>query len=209
MTVSVILPVKDEPELPQFLLRLHSQIPFKHEVLVQREEGITFAVWKGLQKARGPIVVIMDGDGSHDPRYISQAVSLLNGKNVVLGYRKWNQYPFTRRFLSLACAWLTRNWLRLPYRDPLTAFIVGRKEAIKFEPKNGCKFALDIICGLDASCVVELPIIHKPGVNHKSKLKPIEGLYLLVQLVRLKREKLQSHKSCLGLASATNNQTQS
>lgn len=193
MVLSVILPVKDEPNLHQFLSNLHANIPFRHEVLVQREEGITYAVWRGLQNAREPIVVIMDSDGSHDPRYVRKAVELLDGKQVVLGYRKWNLYPFSRKVLSLACAWLTRHWLGLPYRDPLTAFIVGRKEAINFKPRNGCKFALDIVAGLEPASVVEMPIVHKPVANHKSKLKPIEGLYLLVQLLRLKREVLKSH----------------
>ena len=191
--LSIILPTKNEPNLPQFLSYIHKTVPFKHEVLVQREEGITYAVWQGIQKAKESIIVIMDSDGSHDPHYVRRAVELLDGKSVVLGYRKWNLYPFSRRVISLVCAWLTRHWLGLPFRDPLTAFIVGRKEAIRFQPRNGCKFALDIVVGLDPASVVELPIVHKPVGGHKSKLKPVEVLYLVLQLLRLKRELIKSH----------------
>jgi len=194
MLVSVILPVKDEPYAKQLQHDIHKVLGGNCEVLFQHEEGIANAVWHGINRAKGELVAVMDGDGSHSPLDLAVMVKSLEESpniDVIVGNRIINYYPFSRKILSLFCAWLTRNFLSLHLQDPLSALIVGKREAMQFNNFNGCKFLLDIVAKKPRNKVATYPVIHKPRRNHKSKLKPIEGVYLLKQLLRLKRESHQ------------------
>lgn len=182
----MVLPIKNEPHICEFVKELNRKLG-DVEVLLQYEEGISNAVWQGIQKARGDVVVIMDSDGSHNPNDVLPMLTLLNDDvDVVVARRVWNYYSLQRRIISYVCAWLTRNWLGIHLTDPLTAFIVGRREKLFFKPFKGCKFALEILVGLKPNRIREYAVCHVPCKNHKSKMKPQEGIYLLKQLWRLK-----------------------
>lgn len=194
MFVSVILPVKDEPYAEQLKREIHRFLGSNCEVLFQREDGIANAVWHGINHAKGQLIAVMDGDGSHSPFDLAMMVNYLEktpDKNVIIGKRFISYYPLQRKILSLFCAWLTRNFLHLDLQDPLTAFIVGKRNAMQFNNFTGCKFLLDIIAKNPRDKIATWPTIHKPRKGHESKLKPIEGIYLLKQLLRLKRESHQ------------------
>lgn len=192
MFVSVILPVKDEPYAEQLKYEIHKHLKgYDCEVLFQFEEGIANAVYHGIQRAKGNIIAIMDSDGSHSPLDLLLMVNYLEKSpkaNLIIGERFINYYPFHRKMLSHICAWITRNFLNLKVKDPLSAFIVGKKEAIQYNNFVGCKFLLDIIMKVPKDQIATFPVVHRPRNGHKSKLKMIEGIYLLKQLVRLKCE---------------------
>lgn len=186
------MPVKDEPFyvldsiIQQTRLALWT---FQHEILLQYEEGISTAVCHGIRRARGDIVAVLDSDGSHDPAHIPRMVDMVNEKtDIVVASRRWNRYSLHRRVLSMFCNWLARNFLGLHLADPLTAFIVGKRECMEFEPTKGCKFALEILARTPKTRIAEIHVAHIPRKGHKSKLKPMEGIYLLEQLLRLKNE---------------------
>jgi len=71
--ITVIVPVKlPEPFLETLKEEIHEELyDVPHEILIQTEEGLRYAVRKDIEKARGEIIVVMDADGSHSP--ISQA----------------------------------------------------------------------------------------------------------------------------------------
>lgn len=193
MLVSVILPVKDEPYAEQLRYEIYKHLKgYECEVLFQHEEGIANAVHHGIQRAKGEIIAIMDSDGSHSPLDLLLMINYLEkspNTSIVIGERFITYYPFHRKMLSRFCAWLTRNFLQLDFCDPLSAFMVGKREAIRFNNFNGCKFLLDIIVKTPKDQVATFPVVHRHQDGHKSKLKPIEGIYLLKQLLRLKLER--------------------
>ena len=187
--VTIIMPVKVEPYAKVMVAQIHEILDgCEHEVLLQTEDGISNAVSQGISRAKGDYVVILDSDGSHDPKHIPDMLGALdnNGVDIVVASRRWNSYPLHRRILSLACAWLTRNFLGLDLEDPLTAYIAGKHGCMNFKSPEGCKFALEILARTPRSRIRELPISHVPKKGHKSKLKPMEGIYLARQLLRLK-----------------------
>lgn len=195
MLVSIVLPVKNEPyaqtleqEIRKFLQA------YNCEVLFQREEGITNAVWHGIARAKGDYIAVMDSSGSHLPHDLLMMVNHLeksSSHDIIVGQRITNQYPVHRKIVSLACAWLTRNFLGLNLPDPLTAFIVGRKEAMQFTKFVGCKFALEIIMKTPRSRIATWHTTHRHMNGRKSKLKPVEAVYLLKHLLRLKHESFE------------------
>jgi len=68
-----------------------AKIALKHKAKVIKEEkqGVGWAMRKGLENSKGDIIVIMDGDGQHNPEDIRKFLQLLvNKKNdVVFGTR--------------------------------------------------------------------------------------------------------------------------
>lgn len=76
--VSVILPVKNEPYAKQLEYQIHECLKeYNCEVLFQREEGITNAVWHGIKRAKGNVIGIMDSSGSHSPHDLLMMVNYL------------------------------------------------------------------------------------------------------------------------------------
>ena len=194
MRVSIVLPVKKEPYAKTLEHEIHEYLKdYNCEVLFQCEEGITNAVWHGIKRAKGNLIAIMDSDGSHSPSDLLMMVNYLekSPSHDIIVAQRFNCYPLHRKILSLACAWLTRNFLGLRLDDPLTAFIVGKREAMQFNKFNGCKFALEIIAKTPRSRIGIWQTIHRYRNGHKSKLKPIEGIYLLKHLLRLKCESFE------------------
>ena len=195
MRVSVILPVKNEPYAKTLEHEIHGFLKeYECEVLFQCEDGITNAVWHGIKRAKGNLIAVMDSDGSHSPFDLLMMVNYLEKSpchDIIVGQRIANHYPLHRKMLSLTCAWLTRNFLRLNLDDPLTAFIVGKREAMQFKKFNGCKFALEIIAKTPRRRIATWQTVHRHRNGHKSKLKPIEGFYLLKHLLRLKCESFE------------------
>jgi len=192
MFVSIVMPAKDEPDraLLEDLARQLRAIPC--ELLIQKEKGISNAVWHGLRRATGDVVAIMDGDGTHSAFDLRMMLAALREQeaDLVVASRHFDCYPWHRRQITKVANWLARNWLGLPYRDLMTAFLVGNRETIRFEPSKSCKFGLEILCNIDdTEKVVEFPISRMLKEGHKSHMNWKEGFYLIWQLMRLKLEK--------------------
>ena len=161
------------------------------ELLIQTELGITNAVWHGIKRAGGSIIAVMDGDGTHEVEDLMRMLGLLNfyEADLVVGVRRHFGYPLMRRIISLAFNLFTRLFLRLDSRDPMSAFYVGRSEAMLFENVKSCKFGVEL--QLRAKRMLQVEIRHKPRASHKSHLRPQEALYLIQQLVRLRAQCFQ------------------
>lgn len=91
-------------------------------VVLQRNAGQTLAMATGFARARGRVIVSMDGDLQNDPRDIPMLLSRIeSGFDVVCGWRKDRQDP-----------WLSR---KLPSR--IANAIISRLTGIPIHD-NGC-----------------------------------------------------------------------
>lgn len=192
MFLSIILPVKEEPD-STLIQDLQEVIKMPCELLIQREKGISNAVWCGIQKATGDVIAIMDGDGTHKSIDLWRMLAIMSDDkaDLVIGSRYYDCYSWWRRQITRVANWLARNMLGLPYRDPMTSFFVGKKELMKFKPSKSCKFGLEILLHAPYGRVVrvvEFPIIRELKPYHKSHLSWKEGFYLIWLLLRLKYE---------------------
>ena len=133
MIASVILPVKNEPYLPVMLKQLEG-----YEVLVQCELGLANAVLHGVKLAHGEAIVILDADGSHNPKYIPQMLEQLENYDIVVGSRYvrsgGTEDYFVRMLLSRLFCKVARFILRIDVNDCMSGFIVAKR--VVFESFN-------------------------------------------------------------------------
>lgn len=184
-----MIPVKDEPYASVVVQRIHRcLLDVPHEILIQRENGYANAVRHGIQRARGDFIATIDADGSHSPFDLRVMVKMLEtfDCDLVLAQRRWLHHPLYRRVATLGLGWLTRRMLGLKLCDPLSTFMVGKREAMMFDDVHSSKFTLEILARLGTERVLEYDVVNEPRKQGKSKNKPIEAIRLLKQLWRLR-----------------------
>ena len=200
--VSVIIPVKNvdsEPYLPFLLSKLLSMsltegVPI--QILVQDEAGLTNAVITGVKNAVHPVIAVMDADGSHSPRHLFEMLKVLEEADVdvVVGSRYCeggsSEDSFFRKVVSRLYTFLTRFLLKTEVRDPLSGFVVGKRELFRhLKPHMGFKFLLQILAFNPKPCVAEMPIFFVPRGMGKSTASLKQGWITLKQIFSLWRTK--------------------
>jgi len=192
--ITVILPVKPpEPFLEILKEEIHKELcDMPHEILIQTEEGLSYAVRKGIEKARGEIIVVMDADGSHSPKYVKPMVELVqNGYDLVLGSRYVEggsaDLGFFRWLISQIYCRIARLILHLDIKDPMSGFIVGKRElAEKLElADSSFKFGLELIC--KANKIYEYPIFFEKRKKGRSKANLKQGIKTLKLIWNLRK----------------------
>jgi len=189
--LSVIVPVKNpEPYLEQLtknIYRTLKEIP--HEILIQREVGLTNAVIKGVERSQFSLIAVMDADGSHLPEYLivmAGFFSLNNSVDLVIGSKVvgFDETPFYRRLISKFFRFFARFMLNLKVSDPMSGFVLGRRELfLKLRPSDDYKFLLQLLCLKPH--VVEIPIVFFARKSGKSKSSLRTGLRTLKLILKL------------------------
>lgn len=190
--VSIIIPVLEEPylnELKGHIGEVMRGVKTPHEVLVQQERGLSNAVLSG---ARGEIIVVMDGDGSHPPEDVPLMIKLLEQCDVVVGSKYTGEGKshdtFFRKVVSVATCYLARQLLGLETRDNMSGFIAARRplfEEITVVEGMDYKFGLELIAR-NQGRVHEHPIIFRKRVSGSSKASITQGLRTLRLIWRLR-----------------------
>jgi len=103
-------------------------------VVVRREErGLASAVRRGIEEARGDVVVVMDTDFNHQPEMIPQMVDFLRYYDLVIGSRFTVGGGMDERERYLFSFWFNffcRLVLRTKIQDHLSGFFAARREAL-------------------------------------------------------------------------------
>ena len=93
------------------LSRLHQSQPTLHIIRLKRNFGQTAALAAGLAYAQGEIVVLMDGDGQHDPADIPALLAKIEqGNDLVVGWRFERRDPLLNRRLPSMIANRLISW---------------------------------------------------------------------------------------------------
>jgi glycosyltransferase involved in cell wall biosynthesis len=132
--------------------------------------GQAAALYYGMKKARGRIIILMDGDGQNDPRDLPVILEPLAKFDMVVGDRVDRKDNFLRRVMSRAANKIRRRILndsisdsgcgiKAFHRSVVDAFIPIRT-LYSFIP------ALAISAGFS---VKEVPVRHRPRLGGKSK----------------------------------------
>ena len=105
-------------------------------VVPEPRRGYGYAIQAGLDRARGDILVVLDGDNSYPVQEIESLLEYMEsqGKDLVSGCR----YPLSRRDAQPALnvvsnfiiSWCIRLLFRLELRDSQSGMIAFRKEAL-------------------------------------------------------------------------------
>jgi len=150
---------------------------FPVRVYVRKSDrGLSKAVMKGFEMARGEICVVMDADLSHPVEKIPDMVQpILEGKcDATVGSRYAGgggarNWPLLRKIISKGAGLLAKGVTRLS--DPTSGFMALRKsilEGVTLDPL-GWKIVLEVVVKAKAR-VVEIPIVFADRAQGESKL---------------------------------------
>ncbi len=117
------------------------------------------------------LILQMDADLSHDPRYVPDLVAATQRHDIVIGSRYLQgvsvvNWPLRRLILSTFANWYVRTITGMDVRDCTAGFRCWRREAIAALPldrlvSDGYSFMVEtLFLALEAGCTVgEVPII--------------------------------------------------
>lgn len=158
------------------------------------EKGLSTAVLRGIDEARGEFVVVMDADLSHPAERIPDMVTLLEKKknDFVVGSRYVKggsldpSWTWFRLLNSKVATWLALPLARI--HDPMSGFIAFRRadmpEAHLLSP-IGYKIGLELLVKGGFKKPGEVPIHFADRVHGESKLSWKEQVRYLRHLRRL------------------------
>jgi undecaprenyl-phosphate 4-deoxy-4-formamido-L-arabinose transferase len=166
------------------LERLHGSDPRVRAVRFKRNFGQHPAMHAGLSRARGDIVVTMDGDLQNAPEDIPRLVEAVEaGNDVASGRRRVRKDPLGRAFPSRVINGMLRRFTGVRISDFGCAFNAYRRTAV--EPMLGSigkqKFTKALVLSGGAS-VIEVDVSHAPrhGASRYSPLRLTRmGLHVL------------------------------
>ena len=175
LNVDVIIPCLNEPYLNTLVHQLGD-----YTIRIQTEIGLSFAVWKGIQQSSSDVIVVMDGDGSHNPNAIKKMIQLLDQNTwLVVGSRYclhgYSEDSVVRKIISYAYCLITRILLRTSIRDGMSGFWVGYRKAFIFTPSATYKFGIQLIKRYK-NHIKEYPIVFRKRKQGSSHVKPYQAL---------------------------------
>lgn len=212
MKISVLIPTKNEPLINELIKRIHGVLKtHKHEIIVidksntrpkirnaklvlQKSDGLGKAILEGLKYAHGDVIVIMDGDGSHDPKFIPKFIEKIKKYDIVIGSRFTKggktEDPSYRKIVSATFRKITSIILGIKTKDSMSGFSAIRRDvydAISLNPR-GYKINMEILYKSKkfGFKTVEVPIVFHKRMAGKPTPKIIEGIRLLVFIIELK-----------------------
>ncbi|TMK72435.1 MAG: glycosyltransferase family 2 protein [Actinobacteria bacterium] len=156
------------------LERLHEEDPRVRAVRFKRNFGQHPAMHAGLSRARGEVVVTMDGDLQNAPEDIPRLLEAVEaGNDVASGRREARHDSWGRTLPSRLINGMLRRFTGVAITDFGCAFNAYRRSAV--EPMLGSigkqKFTKALVLSGGAS-VVEVPVSHAPRVG-ASRYSPL------------------------------------
>jgi len=157
------------------LRRLHETDPRVRAIRFTRNFGQHPAMHAGFSRARGDIIVTMDGDLQNQPEDIPKLVDALerNGADVASGRRRARRDSWGRTLPSRMINGMLRRFTRVSISDFGCAFNAYRRRAI--EPMLASigrqKFTKALVLSGGAS-VVEVDVQHAPRAG-RSRYSPL------------------------------------
>jgi undecaprenyl-phosphate 4-deoxy-4-formamido-L-arabinose transferase len=158
----------------RILERLHATEPHLRAVRFKRNFGQHPAMHAGFVRARGDIVVTMDGDLQNSPSDLPRLVAAVDaGSDVASGRRRGREDSWGRTLPSRLVNGMLRRFTRVDISDFGCAFNAYRREAIV--PVLGAvgkqKFTKALVLSAGAS-VVEVDLDHRPRED-SSRYSPL------------------------------------
>jgi glycosyltransferase involved in cell wall biosynthesis len=132
--------------------------------------GQAAALISAFMRAKGDVIVTLDGDGQNDPADIPRLLARLDRADMVAGVRARRNDSTLRRLMSLVANAVRRRVLRDGVSDAGCALKVFRKEvANSFIPIRTLYSFMPALAVAAGFRVVEEPVNHRPRRAGKSK----------------------------------------
>jgi len=148
-------------------------------VFVEGGTGFGAAIARGIREARGEYVVTMDGDNSHEPRYIGDMLEAARAADVVAASRYvpggGAVCSAFRDLLSRVLNWWLRNLISLPIRDISGGFRMYRRRIFEEFELSGRHFDIQAEIAVKAYArgfrLAEVPFEYTPRVTGLTKAR--------------------------------------
>lgn len=164
-------------------------------IVMQEGRGKGSALRTGFKAATGDIIVMLDADGSTDPREIPVYVgALLSGADFVKGSRFMQgggtaDMPFHRRFGNWGFVMMVRVLFGGKYTDLCYGYSAFWSRVVPLINLNGTGFEIETMMNIRALCtglkVAEVPSFESPRVFGTGRLRTIpDGWRVLKTIFR-------------------------
>ena len=188
----------DSPDLTWKIAReLCSDYPQLRVMRRRRSRGLSTAVIRGWQAARGEILGVIDADLQHPPETLLSLIAEMNGgADLALGSRHVenggvSDWSLRRRFLSRGAQVL--GLVILPgvlsrVSDPMSGYFLVRREAIaeKVLSPIGYKILIEILAHGKIRRIAEVGYVFQERAEGASKVTWKQYLEYLRHLIRLR-----------------------
>ena len=168
----------------------------------KKKRDLSKSCFLGIKLAKFETILIMDGDGQHNPKYILLMLNIFNKKKAdfVIGVRNFkklnNTFGFLRFFLSKFIIFIFNFFLGFKTLDPMSGFFIFKK---KFFLKNnnyffgkGYKILADFIYSSNQKLnIIDYEISFLRRMKGKSKMS-IKIFIVLIYFI-LKKIFVRSH----------------
>ena len=153
-----------------------------------KNQGQSAAYREGFDRARGEIIITMDGDLQNDPKDIPKLLyKLKEGYDVVCGWRRTRRDPFIIKLLSTMANLYRRLTLGEKLHDVNCSLRVYKKESLKSIDLPGhMYYMLTAILAASGYKINEVEINHYPRKFGKSKFNIWKRILLFNCLLVLK-----------------------
>ena len=153
-------------------------------------QDLTQSCFKGISKSKNDIIIIMDGDLQHDPKYIEKLYNKLNVNNndIVIGSRnfkkiKTSTFSMVRNVFSRFLILILKLMSGKNYIDPMSGYFIFKKKIFVKNKKilygKGYKILADFIYNIPNLKIAEIFINFKSRAKGKSKMN-LKVLILLI-----------------------------
>ena len=155
-------------------------------------EGFRYALKTGVK-----YIFEMDGDLSHDPKYIPYFLDKIKEYDVIIGSRYINgisvvDWPMSRLILSYSANIFTRRVTGLKIKDSTSGFKCFRREVLESInlariKSNGYAFQIELnyACQQNKYRIAEIPIIFHgrySGTSKMNKAMALEAFFMVWKL---------------------------
>jgi dolichol-phosphate mannosyltransferase len=176
--------------------QLTAQYPQLRVMRRQTERGLSTAVIRGWQAARGEILGVIDGDLQHPPDVLLQLLQAIQSSDLAVASRHVegggvSEWSPTRRFLSRGAQVI--GLLILPnvvgrVSDPMSGYFLVRRSAIAGQLLNplGYKILLEVLARGQIQQVAEVGYVFQERKQGESKVTWRQYLDYLLHLAKLR-----------------------
>ena len=161
-----------------------------------QSKGYGNALRSGFNAARGDLVFYTDGDYQFDMDDLHNALPLIDGYDMVVGYRKDRKDPKYRLRLSKGYNFLVRLLFGLKLKDIDCSFKLFRRSALKTITIDSQGYFIDTEIMVKAQKqglkIKEIGVTHLPRTSGKSKVK-MKHIFVTLHEIALLWKKLKKN----------------
>lgn len=156
-------------ETQKVLKNLFEHKPYLHLILFKGNYGQSSAFDAGFKKARGKLIITLDGDGQNDPKDIPHLIQLIENCDLVCGIRLNRKDSFSKRLVSKMANFVRNQLCEDGIQDTGCSLKVYRKECLdKIKMYQGMHRFLPALFKIEGFRIQQTPVNHRERLKGKS-----------------------------------------